>query len=70
MCYEYNYVLLTVNRLFFTYFTFFIKEETCAYVIGKNILILFIRVEEMFKQLDRDGDGTLDYNEFAQMLGI
>jgi Ca2+-binding EF-hand superfamily protein len=28
------------------------------------------RVEEMFKQLDRDGDGTLDYNEFAQMLGI
>jgi Ca2+-binding EF-hand superfamily protein len=36
----------------------------------KKILILFVRVEEMFKQLDRDGDGTLDYNEFAQMLGI
>ncbi len=51
-------------------FTFFIEEEKCAYIIGKNILILFVRVEEMFKQLDRDGDGTLDYNEFAQMLGI
>jgi len=28
------------------------------------------RIEDLFNQLDRDGDGNLDYAEFVQMLGI